>query len=96
MENSCKKIRRPLNYFEFYKTYARDGFLPSTGLCASLDSAQSLELMDLFMPFGIDANVFWARGNELKGNIYHAIRYNFNPLRQNIVLLLAAMHDQIK
>ena len=56
--------------------------MPTAGLCSSLGWTKDLAL---FMPTGVKDYEFWA-GSDL---------YNFNELRETIVLFLAAMNGEI-
>lgn len=85
-----------------HKQWCRTGVLPScNGLCSELKNTEYEESLDLFRPSakeriklndkGISV-AYWGSG--LK---WHAkdIYKNYTELRQNIVLLICAMHDEL-
>lgn len=74
---------RPKKYLKFWKQCVTHGhIMPTAGLCSSLGWTKDLAL---FMPTGVKDYEFWA-GSDL---------YNFNELRETIVLFLAAMNGEI-
>lgn len=91
--------KKKVNYLELYKLWSKTGQLPSSGLCNSLYNGVPKRLN----PTDDDKDILWQEGVSLTfwasdlPKIGHGrIRfYGFNPLRQNIVLLLAAMNNQL-
>lgn len=71
----------------YYKWIKND--LPDLGLCNSL----SYDELDLFRPENATRYTFWAY--EYRKFTEYDISYKFTPLRQNIVLLMAAMHGEL-
>lgn len=89
-----------MKYLEFYKRCLKTGELPSSGLCGTF-----YEDMKYFdppkHPLYYD-NWFWAYDGEPYGSWCNIpvrkqlqISYKFTPLRQNIVLLMAAMAGEL-
>jgi hypothetical protein len=76
---------------ELYEEWMETGTLPDYGLCSSLPK-KYLESLSKLSPFEGDISLFWAAGVP----IGHWDRYDgFTPLRQTIMLLIAAMHDEL-
>ena len=91
-----------MNYLELYKKWAETGRMENRpdangdgGLCNTVIPRSALEI---FVPDYSDAenipicNVYWAA---LTDDFTWRTWYKFNEFRQNIVLLLAAMEDQL-
>lgn len=87
-------------FLKFYKRCARYGLIPNHGLCTcdldlytlalvtpSLDDVK--ELMDNNLSVS-----YWGSGLANDTNI-ELLRYKFTELRQNIVLLCAAINDEL-
>ncbi len=77
-------------------------YAPMSGLCGLLDKTQYLKTLKKFTPTVDDAERLswegkclshWGSGLD-RGDIGRA-RYEFTPLRQTILLLIAAMHDEL-
>jgi hypothetical protein len=97
------KRRKFLKFFKEYFGYD----LPDNGLCFSkwhmrLHSEQ-LQLFDLMIPSGGDSDdldkegldsAYWGSGLPVTYRKWERM-YSFTPLRQTIVLLLAAMNDEL-
>jgi hypothetical protein len=77
-------------YLSFYKKYAKIGTLPSDGLCTCFDSYR--DIRELFKPDNVNSWTYWASEEDGYSNNRY---YDFNPLRQNIVLLLAAINNEL-
>jgi hypothetical protein len=84
-----------MKYLDFYKKYTDVGILPKMGLCSCFPNDNILSL------FSNGSNLtgygFWGNGGEYtkgKTSDYHWQR-DFTPLRQNIVLLMAAMAGEL-
>lgn len=85
-------------YLPLYYKWVKDG-LPKKGLCYSLDHPPILDSGGLLCP---NSNVgYWGysgqaiMGYEVSGDMYKSVTRDFTPLRQNIVLLLAAMNNEL-
>jgi hypothetical protein len=92
-----KAIECDMSYLEFYYKYAEPGILPKHGLCSCFgEQAMILFNPDDFMPWD-----YWAysgaRGSLTTDLIVlrDKIGLTFCPLRQNIVLLMAAMSGEL-
>lgn len=78
-----------MKYLPFYKKCVESGMMPAPGLCWSLQWDASI---DLFRPKYKSYWHYWAtdQGDEsFEGD------KRFNPLRQNIVLFMAAMNNEL-
>lgn len=88
-----------MKYLEFYKKCMEYGTIPDEGLCVCLPG----EEISLFYPINRDfyalkhedcSTVFWAHG--IPGVLDVESRaYTFTPLRQTIVLFMAAMNNEL-
>lgn len=86
-------------YLPLYYEWMNTG-LPSNGLCESLENSCDLDYFDNGQ--GINYWGYWADKGDVRiysGDVNHEERMNmlrqFTPLRQNIVLLLAAMNGEL-
>lgn len=90
-------------YREFYMKHMELGALPYNGLCGCFSPDPLLELFcpdweerkrlhDEHIPW-----LFWGYGRPVAGDdwSYSKINYEFTPLRQTIVLLMAEMQDEL-
>lgn len=89
-----------MNYLEFYKERLEKGTLPNLGLCNSIPSKD----LRAFRPYDKDlkqihteggCRVYWASGLPRHSWSEPEESQGFTPLRQNIVLFLAAIKDQL-
>lgn len=95
-----------MKYLEFYKSCMATGKLPDWGLCCSLEGRAKL-FEDLFPDPEEDerdnfTNSFWGYNGEpiqtdkLNGSwVDSEYARSFTPLRQTIVLLLAAINGEL-
>ncbi len=84
-----KKIGKHL---QFYRDCMADGLMPYVGLCrcGMYDIINNDLLNDYFTPEDfMDAISFWASGEK------NDCCYNFTPLRQTIVLFMAAINQEL-
>ncbi len=85
-------------YLDLYFAWMDIGRLPDCGLCYSLDIIRGTpkdEFFRLIKPHGnTKVSAYWAYGEESFGNHFDII-HKFTPLRQNIVLLMAAMAGEL-
>lgn len=78
-------------YLALYYEWMKTGKLPNeNGLCSEFSRPSSWDFEDhplfpLFIPDGSDCWNYWAGARGIR----------FNPLRQNIVLLMAAMAGEL-
>jgi len=97
-------MRKP-NYYSIYLELSHDTIMPQPGLCSNLLGKAGEEFTFLFTPRSEDINVggcfaaYWAGQDYIYGGnpmkmIYHSA-WAFNPTRQNMILLLAAIHGQL-
>jgi hypothetical protein len=83
-------------FLNFYKYCVKIGALPSTGLCASFSSGE----LDLFKPDFESPHTsiyYWAyKGTPIwPSELTDDQKREFTPFRQTIVLLLAAMNNEL-
>ncbi len=86
-----------MRYLDFYNKYMKTGKLPSWGLCNCF-----IHDIEIFTPGGTidqDNSWYWGYDGEdrigINASSYITYRIAFTPLRQNIVLFLAAMNGEL-
>lgn len=91
-------------YLPLYRKWMKTGLMPEHGLCDSIQYSINYkarqDFVDTFQPakgylglWGYDGNNYI--GYELMPEQYERIAYKFNPLRQNMLLLFAAMNNEL-
>ena len=84
-----------------YEKWMETGKLPTYGLCNSLMGTEYQNTLELFIPSSRDSAelyinsldlTYWASGLAYNDN---GNFYTFTPLRQTIVLLILAMHNEL-
>lgn len=91
-----------MKYLKFYKKCMETGELPSEGLCSCLPE----EAIDLIAPSGEEEDtlhtegkpwLYWGYGKTWKtaGRTSDLVPRTFTPLRQTLVLLLAAINNEL-
>lgn len=77
-----------MKYLDFYKNWLQKGEIPGAGLCSCIPSDD----MDIFDDEVFRWPLYWGYG---ENNYWQIPRYkvsrDFTPLRQNMILFLAAM-----
>jgi hypothetical protein len=95
-------MKKKYRYLPLYEEWMEKGSIPGKGLCGSLDK-EGRELLKNFVPTDEDANVlmeddwgswYWGSGLKYSDDVIEQ-RYSFTPLRQTIVLLMAAMNNEL-
>jgi len=86
-------------YLKYYREWMKAGRLPKKGLCNSTKYRDRV-LLNLFAPYDNKwRNLFyWGFNGNLKidhGHDTQERRYSFSPIRQTIVLLMAAMNNEL-
>jgi hypothetical protein len=86
---------KKIDYLKLYNEWIITERLPDAGLCYSLES--NSELIDVFAPEGVDSETeYWASEPDTTTWCDYLDHFKrFNPLRQNIILLLAAINNQL-
>lgn len=92
MNNLVKKKK----YLLLYEKWVKTGYIPGDGLCNCYCNGHRLakhELMKLFEPFRKESErIWWAGEVGTTGTEYLS---RFNPFRQNIILFMAAMNNEL-
>lgn len=90
-----------MSYLEFYKKCMKTGRLPKSGLCGSMDSYESVNLFQGYHP-QYTYNWHWGYNGEpypvwdtISKRMQRKIEFEFTPLRQTVVLFLAAMNNEL-
>lgn len=92
---------RKKKYLTLYYQWAQTGRLHWNGLCLSLGNDKTFtELLSPDSPNGYYSVFYWGWAGEKRTLEYMRApikdrMYEFTPLRQNIVLFLAAMNDEL-
>lgn len=77
-------------YLPLYKAWMKTGRLPKRGLCPSVGGTL---LARLFKPEWASSYCFWLSNDE--DCCPEFVARNFNTLRQNVMLLMAAMNNEL-
>lgn len=77
-------------YLPMYKAWIQTGRIPKRGLCPSVGGGI---VKRLFKPAWASNYSFWLSNDE--DCCPEFIAHNFNTLRQNVVLLLAALNNEL-
>lgn len=83
-----------MKYIEFYEQCMATGKMPDSGLCFALPPELNGEILDMVKPTIEDREVLRNEGSPVNywGNESYANRLSsFTPLRQTLVLLMAAI-----
>lgn len=92
-----------MKYLPLYYEWMETGSLPYDGLCHCLNPDD--EYLDLF--YDNQKGGYWGYYSEFfdhpvytqdinrDAGLFYKLQYDFNPLRQNIVLLIAAMNNEL-
>jgi hypothetical protein len=93
-----------MSYLDFYNRYSEAGRLPSVGLCGSffLHSMDQSVLEDFVDHYSM-VGTCWGYDAEYQSNHFpfysyskqNDVRFKFTSLRQNIVLFMAAMNNEL-
>jgi hypothetical protein len=76
-------------YLPLYYEWMKEGRLPRIGLCRSLEILGFKRLNESFAANEADKN-------DLNSHfLFYWVNYDFNGVRQNIILLLAAMNGEL-
>lgn len=80
-------------YLDFYYECMKTGQMPCDGLCQAFSQTDEFKLID---PDRGEQITYWGcdepeRGHEHRSNTAHV----FGPLRQTVVLLMAAMNGEL-
>jgi hypothetical protein len=90
-------MKKKSRYLPLYKEWMEKGSIPGIGLCGSLDK-EGRELLKNFVPTDLMeadySSWYWGSGLKYSDDVIEQM-YSFTPLRQTIVLLMAAMNDEL-
>lgn len=102
------KLKKKTPYLDFYNKTMKKGKMECLGLCNSLKNITITEVdyLYLFNPITEDkincigrgeSWVYWAYGEKVSNTKANRERreHDFTPLRQTIVLLIAAMNNEL-
>lgn len=94
------------NLMECHEEWIKTGIMPHVGLCGSLSGKYLATLVEMFTlskeeieqlrgenkPAG-----FWGYGYAFNTDEFNegSLTMSYTPLRQNVLLLIAAMHDEL-
>lgn len=83
------------SYLDFYRQCMNTGRTPDGGLCRTFHDHEFFRLID---PDDGGWNYYWGYDGELSlhtGIEEMSLAYEFTPIRQNVVLLMAAMNGEL-
>lgn len=82
-----------MKYLPFYNKCIKSGKIPDWGLCYSFHGNSFFQLID---PENGRHESYWGYSESVSDYVdYVSVRTEFTPLRQNIVLLMAAMNNEL-
>ena len=85
-----------MKYLDFYYECLETGYLPGSGLCHT--DVASTDLFQLIKPTDEDIDKLYGEGKPVvwwgMGDFEHST-YEFSPLRQNLILLMAALNGEL-
>lgn len=95
-------MKKKKRYLDFYNEFIKTGKMSNDGLCNVFGE----KALNLFVPeydtyfnyakYGDTlATSYWGYGYDFYEVADDNVRYSFTPLRQTIVLLMAAMNDEL-
>lgn len=91
-----------MKYLELYKKWMETGYIEDSkspkrtgegGLCNTV-IGNKMEIFNPADPADANYRVYWGYGDQEDTN-FRNLCYEFTPLRQTIVLLLAAMNNEL-
>lgn len=81
-----------MKYLKLYKIILKNGVMPCSGLCPSVyevcGNDALIQFINIMRPKSASGFEFWASTSDRD-------YYHFNPLRQNLLLLMAAMNNEL-
>jgi len=96
------KTIKKRSYLNLYKKWCKTGELPYAGLCCNLYPRQYEKFRNLYITnrmsgyWGYDGrNLLPLFDIKISKEKADEIRYKFTPLRQNLILFLAAMNNEL-
>jgi hypothetical protein len=87
-------MKKQTKYLDFYKKCMKTGVLPERGLCSCCEIED--DMIKLFKPYEGFSLAYWGyNGDEYwwATSVYE--KYAFTKFRQTIVLLMAAMNNEL-
>jgi len=93
-------MKKKQTILEFYKQCVEKGVIPKDGLCGCFEhDMQKLCMLDLYFGRGFMCGCgYWGYdgqiGVHVHPNVGKAITRSFTPMRQNVVLLMAALNGE--
>lgn len=91
-------MRKKKKYLPLYYKWMNAGRLPTMGLCNCLPNSGAFKLLTPTANDKVADNTYWAYGRKVTRVVFNTSfpeATKFTPLRQNIVLLMAAMNDEL-
>jgi hypothetical protein len=78
-------------HLDFYYKCLEEGKMPESGLCLCENYIDHDLLFNVFKPYQAPYLSYWAAGYKNSDDY----EYQFTPLRQNIVLLMACLNGEL-
>lgn len=98
LKNQINMKKKKYSYLKDYQNWMIDGKMPNNGLCNHYGDYEHLELMTFISPNSKEKDeLFWQNNSHLfwGSDSHKENRYVFTPLRQNLVLLMAALNNEL-
>lgn len=96
-------MKKPGKYLKFYYECMESGLIPDEGLCNCENFINVSEFKEIFEPEELEkselrrsglSSLYWGSGLPVFDDTFSKKR-TFSELRQNMVLLLAAMNNEL-
>lgn len=99
-------MKKKTPYLDLYNEWMKTGYLPNDGLCSSIPKRLKVNKFRFIEPTDEDLIILYHEGKSIiywgcdiprsssKYTMYYSPR-SFNPLRQNLTLLCAALNNEL-
>jgi hypothetical protein len=85
-------MKKKTKYLDFYNKCMETGKIPTNGLCLCFKNDKLFALMD---PDNGERLSYWGFDRDKFASPMESVWFEFTPTRQNAVLLMAAMNDEL-
>jgi hypothetical protein len=90
-------------FMDLYNRICQLGSLPENGLCSCIEGIEMRDILELFEPYGFERTDMFIMGYDMRywasglclGDLLSERERAFTPLRQTILLLCAAINDEL-
>ena len=97
-------MKKETPYLDLYKEWMREEKIPNTGLCWSVPKRIKKNIFKYIKPTPEDikmlnkqniSSTWWGYGIPRRNETFNTRLCKFTPLRQNLILLCAALNDEL-